>query len=131
MATNVLQDRKILFALLLVCVLMVSVGGVLSSGMMHEGHMQNCPFMGITAICNMNALEHLSGWQRLFTMTPHSFTTLILLLLLSFVVGRFVPILLRRKRVPQQPIFYVRYFDEVFDPMKLAFARGLIHPKVF
>ena len=126
-----LRSREILLPLILITFLMVSVGGVLSSGMMQDGNMAHCPFMGITAICNMNALEHLSGWQRLFTMTPHSFTTLILLLLLSFVVGRFVPILLRRKRVPQQPIFYVRYFDEVFDPMKLAFARGLIHPKVF
>ena len=127
-----LQNRKIFLLAFLILFLLMTGGGTLLSGMtMHEGHMQNCPFMGITAICNMNALEHLSGWQRLFTMTPHSFTTLILLLLLSFVVGRFVPILLRRKRVPQQPIFYVRYFDEVFDPMKLAFARGLIHPKVF
>lgn len=130
---NTLKSRRIILSLIVIVFLMVSVGGVLSMGMtMHDGKMENCPFMGVTSICKMDVFEHLATWQNMFSSIPQQLTTFALLLLLSlFLLARFLDDFLRHKRSLTRPVFYRFREVEIFDPLRLAFARGLIHPKIF
>ena len=128
-----LGSKNAAFALLLAFVLMMTVGGLFSAEMMMDdnGSTHNCPFMGMTAICTMSPLVHLSQWQQMFAATTSQLATILLLLLASvaltsFIYGLLVP------RSPSAPIATkYREKEVIFNPLKLAFARGLIHPKVF
>ena len=112
---------------------MMSVGGVLSSEMMmQDGMMIPCPFMGVSSLCNMTPLEHVSQWQQMFTTTSQEFATTATLLLLSLVVVfSFVQLSLKLNRTPVRLVSRYRYRERAFDPLRLAFARGILHPKLY
>lgn len=124
--------KKLAFLLLISLFVTMSIGGIYTAEtMMEDGAMHNCPYMGVAALCNMSPLEHLSEWQSMFTTTPQQFGPAALLLLLALaLVWHFVGSLL-----PLQPkkvfVYRHKYRERVFDPLRLAFARGLIHPKIF
>ncbi len=125
--------RNTTFILLIAIVLAMTVGGVYTAEMMTTdgGMMHNCPFMGVPALCDMSPLAHLTEWQSMFTTTVQQMTVLSLFLLFAFAIAwHFVRDLYVPKRVE---IFIPRYreTERIFDPIKLAFARGIIHPKVF
>lgn len=111
----------------------LSFGGFLSSEMMMDGNnmMMPCPFMGTTGICNMTPLEHLGGWQQMFTsIQTESFTlALILLLALTVIWGAFT--LQYIPKIIQYRVLRHRYRERVFDPLRLAFARGILHSKAY
>jgi type III secretory pathway component EscT len=113
-------------------VLMMSFGGILTAWMMtSDGSMQDCPYMGEVGYCNMNISEHLASWQQLFTSTlEHSNPLALLPLLTLFVLAYFFVDLLVRKRT-ERPLLQRWRKRELFDPLQLAFARGLIHPKLY
>lgn len=126
-----LFGQKAVFALLVAVLLVVNVGGIFSAGMMDDSAMQDCPYMSIPALCTMNPLAHLSQWQQMFTTTVQHMTTAVLLLLLALaVVWYFLQDLCVPKRTEA---FTPRYRDKgrVFDPLRLAFARGVLHSKAF
>jgi hypothetical protein len=127
-----LFSQKAVFGLLIALFLAVNVGGIFTAGMMmSNGSVHDCPFMGVPALCAMSPLEHLSEWQMTFAAVSEQFAGTILLLLLAFAVfwqfvARFV--------IPKRTGVYLsrqRYEGRVFDPLQLAFARGIIHTKVF
>lgn len=125
--------KKMVFLVLIAVILTMTVGGFYTAEMMtmDGGMMHNCPFMGVPALCNMTPLAHLAEWQNMFSTTVQQMTLISLLLLLAFaVVWHFVRDLFVPKRTE---VFIPRYreAEHIFDPLKLAFARGLIHPKVF
>ena len=135
MLSNPAYNRYVIAFALAVVVLTITFGGVLSSQtMMQDGKMTNCPFMGISLLCKMDVSEHLSQWQRMFIATPQQFFGIALLLLSLFVLfllTRFLSVFsLRNPRLSEES-FYLQRVIEVFDPLKLAFARGLIHSKTF
>lgn len=112
---------------------MMSVGGMLSSEMMlQDGSMMPCPFMGTATVCNMSPLEHVAGWQQMFVAALKQFgaNTLLLLLALALVFlsvgGLFSP-----KVFQTRLVYRHRYRQRIFDPLRLAFARGIIHSKAF
>ena len=126
--------KNTVFALILGVFFMMSMGGVFSSEMMmDDGSMtHNCPYMGVAALCNMSPIEHLSQWQQMFWTTSQELATTALLVLLAlslvwfFVKDLFVPGL---SLVPIGSRYRER--ERIVDPLRLAFARGLIHSKVF
>ena len=122
----------ILSAFLLSLVFMMSFGGVLSAGMMSmDGKMSDCPYMGMSGYCDMDASEHLAGWQTLFATTLEQLFSSDLFPLLTLVIlTPFFFALLVRKRT-QRPIFDRWRMLELFDPLRLAFSRGIIHPKLY
>ena len=132
MFINTIRSKKVLLSLLIVALLMMSTWGAASLGMtMQDGKMmENCPFMGVPAICNMSPLEHLSAWQHMFASTMPQFIMFALLLLMTVLLSRFFENFLEYKPPTARPVFYHWYEFAVFDPLKLAFARGLIHPKI-
>ena len=123
----------ILSLAMLLLVLTMSFGGVLTAWMMTSGGtmQQDCPYMGETGYCNMNVSEHLASWQQLFSTTLEHFSALTLLSLLTlFVLTYFFVDLLVRKR-SERPLFERWRSRELFDPLQLAFARGILHPKLY
>jgi hypothetical protein len=92
---------------------------------------QDCPYMGETGYCNMNVSEHLASWQQLFSTTLEHFSTLSLLPLLTlFVLTYFFVDRLVRRRA-EQPLLERWRSRELFDSLRLALARGIIHPKLY
>lgn len=123
--------KKGVFALLIVLFVAVNAAGAFSAEMMMDDSMAHCPFMGVSALCDMSPLEHLAQWQTTFSATAQQFTTTVLLLLLALsilwsLVGRLTAPTHRGVYIPKY-----RYRVRNFDPLRLAFARGIIHPKVF
>ena len=121
-----------LLTVLLLIVLTLSFGAVLSTEMMlMDGGMHNCPFMGVPALCNMSPMEHLSQWQQMFATTLQQISTAALLLLLAVILlWRFAEQLF----IPQRTEIFLpryRYREKAFDPLRLAFARGIIHSKAY
>ena len=125
-------SKGTLFGFVLVVLLAMSAGGAISAGMMtmEDGTMTGCPYMGMTALCNMSPLQHLSEWQSMTTATPQEFFAAALLLIALAILSHFIEHLFAPKRT-EKLLPRVRYRERVFDPLRLAFARGIIHPKVF
>jgi hypothetical protein len=110
---------------------MAMFGGVVSAGMMTmDGKMSDCPYMGTYGYCDMSITEHLDDWQTLFAATLDDFHASDLFLLLTFALLAAFHTLFVPKRI-QRPILKRWQTLELFDPLRLAFARGIIHPKLF
>lgn len=127
---RVLRKNAVL-SLFLVVIVMMNIGGFLSSQMMMEdGTMHSCPYMGVTALCNMSLLEHMSQWQQMFTTTVQHITTGPLLQLMVLVI---VWVYLKQFLYSRTERFLPRsrYRERSFDPLRLAFARGILHTKVY
>jgi hypothetical protein len=126
-------SKSAVLGLLCVFILALTVGGVLSADMMmpDDGAMQNCPYMGIAVLCNMTPLQHLSEWQVAFAATAQQLSIAALLLMLAALL--LWRLILHLLAPPPSILPTVRYRDRqvIFNPLRLAFARGLIHPKVF
>ena len=125
-------SKKVAFTLLIAVILMMGVGGVFSSEMMMDdgGVMHNCPFMGMTTICDMSPLVHLSKWQEMFATTVQQVGIALLMLLAMALLPRV------SERLPPSkdraiPSARYRYKEKYFDPLRLAFARGIIHSKAY
>ncbi|MBI5004130.1 hypothetical protein HZC00_03480 [Candidatus Kaiserbacteria bacterium] len=129
---NILRRHTIALILLTVFVSM-TMGGVFSyQMMMQDGTMHDCPYMGIAVLCDMTPLTHLSKWQNMFSATVQVLVVLALLLLLAaFITSRFVQDLFLPMQSPPRAVSRYRYRESITDPLRLAFARGLIHPKIF
>lgn len=109
--------------------------GISHAGMSMDenGHMHDCPFMGMTAICQMNPLEHIAAWQSRFaTLTVKESLTMMLLALLALAI----PALWQRLRVPIVQRTNALRFRESAAPITSnyladALSNGILHPKVF
>ena len=136
---NVSQTKKLLLSVLLVALLTVGVWGAVSSGMMmQDGTMQNCPFMGVTALCDMGALEHLTAWQSMFAALPtNAASALLLLILLALVLlVRVVGRLPFKVEINWQAIRQKLYAKHLLassyaHPLQEAFSQGILNPKVY
>lgn len=131
-----MRGRQVIFVLILTFVLMMTVGGVVSAEMMMDKDgmmMHNCPFMGIAVLCEMSPLQHLMEWQSMFTASAQPLAVILLLLLvLAIALSQFLTrILMDRLHERPAPVFRYRYRQPVFDTLRLALARGIIHPKVY
>ena len=119
---------------MLLLVFMMSFGGILTAWTMTFGDtmQQGCPYMGETGYCNMNVSEHLASWQQLFSTTLEHFSTRTLLppLLFTLFAAPFFARLLVRRRT-KRPLLERWRSRELFDPLQPAFARGILHPKLY
>ena len=104
--------KKIVFALLCALFLVAGIGGVFS-------------------LCGMSPMDHLSHWQEISAATAQQMPAIALLLLM--VVAAFLYFLQEALLVPQSGGYTARYRGggRVFDPLRLAFARGILHTKAY
>ena len=95
--------------------------------------MHDCPFMGMTAICQMNPLEHIAVWQSKFaTLTLKASLTVLLLTLLALAI----PALWQRLRI--QTVHQSNFCRARIDAPLIssnyladALSNGILHSKVF
>lgn len=121
-----------LVALLFLGFLGIGHFGMTGSG----GQMSNCPFMGMTAICQMSPLQHIAAWQRLFTISPTDPLTLLLLLLLALAATLSIASLWQIQKYPPDDYRRRRARSRVDTPIVFAslleaLSRGIIHPRIF
>ncbi|MHB1086805.1 MAG: hypothetical protein ACYCZ0_03600 [Minisyncoccota bacterium] len=97
------------------------------------GQMSNCPFMGMSAICNMTPLQHIAAAQAMLTALPQSSDVLVLLLLLlASIIATTILSNIRRARPRAAPMpIYARREYAPSSPLLESFSNGILNPKVF
>lgn len=121
--------------------LLVSASGLphfgmsMTMGMDENGNMSmDCYMPGMTAVCNMTPLEHVSSWQSMFTSIPTQSTALMLLLAMFAIVG---VIWTRHTHSPpqSQQIFsrfsHRRGYIPLHSALQELFSNGILNPKTF
>lgn len=121
------------------------VFGFFCIGMFHEPaeKMENMNVAGVTAIqgkqgcCGVSVSQHMQSWANTFLTIPREARDLLTLfalgLLLAFVVIRNI----FAQKPPNDFAFsyrqYLRHHPNLFalQPLRLAFARGILNTKVF
>ena len=103
-----------------------------------DGTMGGCLFTGMEEICEMTFTEHLSQWQSMFTTTaPQKALAFALLFLLTVV---FVAVAIFKRNLlllfsyyTTRWRLYIRHNPELslFNPLKEAFLRGILNPKIY
>lgn len=127
-----MQRGLLLPLLVFLFAFMATFGGAVSAGMMSmDGKMSDCPYMGMSGYCTMDVSEHLAQWQQLFSITLEQLFSadLLPLLTLLLLVPFFIFLALRKRT--HKFVFQRWRALELFNPLKLAFARGIIHPKLY
>lgn len=110
--------------------------GVMHIGMKMDdhGHMHDCPFMGMMAICDMSPLQHVSAWQNTYAtlILTNTFAALFYALVLVFAWR----VLFGAKPFPIPVVLRLRRSDYVertlySHALKEALRRGIVHSKAF
>lgn len=106
--------------------------------MRDDGSMGGCLFDGRAEMCAMSFTEHLSQWHSMFTVpTPQKALAFALLLLFAVV---FVAIAIFKRNLlllfsyyTTRWRLYIRHNPELslFNPLREAFSRGILNPKIY
>ena len=122
--------------LILTSFLFASLFGIGVGMEMKDGQMSSCPFMASqVSICQMSVTEHISQWQQVFVGIPTKTNLLALaLLLLAIFVIPFAKSFTKIKQ-NELAIRLISYCKtaatKIFDPLLLAFSRGILNPKIY
>ena len=113
--------------------LFLNLFGLSSFGMSmsSDGHMSECPFMGVTAVCQMSPSEHISAWQHMFTATTTENTLALLLLICAAVIFAYC---LNRQLYPEiRASLLSQPPDPSFfkSPLQEAFSNGILNSKAY
>lgn len=120
------KSLTLIFAIFILTTFLI-VGGFGMMAMGNHHHEPGCPFMpGEQAICDMNALDHISAWQNAFTVTlPTLFVYLLLAVVVLFIWKYYSP-----------PDFFVRRLLPICnrDPVSVPlyqelFSSGILNPR--
>ncbi len=137
MFIDVLQKIAKLFILIPIVWIFLFGLSQMSMDMSMMNGKANCPFSGHSiVICQLNPMEHIQEWQSMFTTLPAKDTLSILSVILSLLVLlalRFLntPYLFKKPRIEKyvNPFYLNRV--PIFNPLKEAFSRGILNPKLF
>lgn len=129
---------RLVLSLLVVVVLATGVFGMWQMVGPHmDAGTGGCPLMvGMATLCNMNALEHLSLWQSMFTAVRPDTVLLGLILAVCTLCAVWVRRLLLRDRhglpsVTLRSYAQKRLLFASLDPVREALSRGILHPKIY
>lgn len=101
------------------------------------GGKANCPFGGHSmVICQMSPMEHIQEWQSVLTALPEKDVLSVLSALLSLLAllsSRFADKFQLFRAPGLEPYVNIFYSNgaPIFDPLREAFSRGILHPKLF
>ena len=110
------------------------MGGMAAS---ENGDMTGCIFTGKTMLCKMSIIEHISLWQSMFTAMPQEnlilLALVIILVAVLFITKNFIsPPRLSRDETSTQKLYLVQHPNlSLFNPLKEAFAQGILNPKIY
>lgn len=124
----------ILLTFALFTMLGLSMNIQMSSG--QHGIMMSCPFAPGNSLCPMSLTEHISRWHLLASpILPASAGLLILLFGFFFVAARAErdtsPVTIAKPLGRAHPIGLYRLNWAEASYLRLAFATGVIHPKIY
>lgn len=126
---NTLLYKSTIFPLLLAVLLVATFGGAFTAHMMQEGAMHDCPYMGSPTLCTMSPLTHLAQWQEMFAATLTYASAALVLLFVLALFWNFLEVSVLRLAGP--PLRYVEIRAKAHDPLRLQFARGILHSKAY
>lgn len=103
-----------------------------------SAHMNHKAFVGLNSCCDAGVGDHMELWKSTLIGIPQNIQNLFALLTVSLVVAFAFSRLfsIPRIEVNLSAVRYRQYVREhpniaLFDPLRLAFARGILHPKTF
>ncbi len=92
----------------------------------------------LNACCDVGVNDHMELWKSTLVGIPQGFQDLLVLIVLAVATSVVFADFLAIPRLDTNIIFYryQQYAREhpdmaLFDPLRLAFARGILHPKTF
>ena len=99
---------------------------------MHEA-MPGCSLMGMSAVCQMNPLEHIGMWQNLFAFLPKIEDLFALLFSLFALVLGMSWLSWLPRRIPKTGIGHRIRQDYIAlsHPLQELFSSGILNPKLF
>jgi hypothetical protein len=133
-----LRVRKILKSSVVLATLWILFFGFSQFGMgmsMDMNGQINCPFSGHSmSICKMNPMEHIEEWQSMFASLPVKDALSILFTLILFIaVRKLIP--WHKFSLLEIKYLYTKYLFRnnfhIHYPLKEAFSRGILNPKLF
>lgn len=131
-------DRKIMLLAVFAFFAVATAGtAYVPMPMNDDGTMANCPYLGITALCTMQPLEHIAALQTMLAALPAKiagiFTTIIFLAfaLLLTVLSPFNTGALRYVACSYAGKRRRRAVLSIPDAIRDAFSRGILHTKAF
>lgn len=96
--------------------------------------MSDCSMPGMTTLCTMSPLEHLSSWQLAFASIVQEYSSTLLMMLLVVAVALSFS-WVRQHYPPSSEVRISRYRlrEEYFPPNQLQelFSDGILNPKPF
>lgn len=120
------------FVLIVFALAAFSGMGVFLAAGTRDGAMLSCPFSHGSAICAMNAFEHIAAWKTLFAGLPQKSAALLAILIFAFAAAFFAP---RRESPADKSLIAFRRFFLIFRPvfnyLREIFSRGILHPKIY
>lgn len=92
----------------------------------------------LNACCDLGTNDHMELWKNTLVGIPQGFQDLLVLIVLAVATSFVFADFLATPRLDTNLIFYRyrQYAREhpdiaLFNPLRLAFARGILHPKTF
>lgn len=131
-------DRKILLCAVFAFFAVAIAGpAYVPMPMNDDGTMANCPYLGITALCTMQPLEHVAALQNMLAALPAKIAGIFAaIVLLAFIL--FLTLADRRnagavRYAAFSPIGKHRRQSalSIPDAIRDAFSRGILHTKAF
>lgn len=103
-----------------------------SMGMDGEMDMADCPFMSDMTLCDMSPLDHLTGWQSIFSniLTPE----ILILTLILFAVST-LPYWAQFFSPPKDSLLRLKYSPssrgQIHSFFQYLFSKGILNTKLF
>lgn len=130
-------SRQILALSILALFVGVATFGLYASMMAdQDGNMSDCPLMnGMSSMCRMNIMEHISQWQQMFATAIPSGLSLAILLAMGFLSFLFLARdnLHNREQLNQKIAFTQinQNSFQILSYLSFAFSRGILHAKIY
>lgn len=118
-------------------VVSVSIFGFLCTGIFHKGSMNVTSMRQEQRCCNLSSTHQFDSWQSITLVTPdnirNSLILLILGLTLFFGYSSFSPWNRKSQFEPDIGHLYIKENSSftLFNYLNLAFAHGILNPKIF
>ncbi len=129
-----MQLSKPIFTILILVLFLVAPFICTQAIAMTDAHnsMAQCPLVNDTgSLCSMNIMQHINAWGSLFTATTPTIALLFLLLVLSLVISILERFLKNSLSGTALSVIKNRFAFSIFDPLRLAFRRGILHSKCY
>ncbi len=118
-------------SLVLILAIIFSFGfGMATMQMDKDGNMSDCPFMGMNAICQMGASEHIGAFQNMFSGVQTRSALVSILFIFLALSSLMIP---KGNSPPNMVGLLIKECPHLynFNKILLALSDGIIQPKIY